>query len=276
VAIEAAGVRKTHTVTLRTGNSSASLGSVELTTDLPSLEGVPGGSVQYALQLTNRGAERLVALSVPDLPGSYAATFTVGGSRVQTVQLDAGASRDIALNVGIPSLGNASIANAVHLTANVSSLDDGRVLASLPLILTVTGAERLELSGRNWFASTTPGSPVEATLTLRNTGTAAAFGIVLAAEAPSGWDAEFDPARVERLGAGESVDVTLRALTAATTAEGRYVLDVSARSSASAARERSFSVEVAQPEGPSQLPWLLAAGVAVVGGIAVIVYLRRK
>jgi hypothetical protein len=282
VVVESGGARRAYAVVLRGEDAAgaAPLRGVELATELPSLEASPGGSAQYALTLTNRGPERHVALGTSGLPEAYATAFTIQGSRVQTVQLAAGATRTVQLTVAVPSGGDAGAGGGgprsfeawVATAGGASSAP----LASVPLTLTVAGAERLELSGRNWFASTAAGAPLEAVLTLKNSGTAAAFDIALAAEAPSGWEVSFEPGSVARLGPGEAVEVTLRATSPATTAEGRYVLDVTAQSPASAARERSFSVEVAPPDAPSPLPWLLGAGAALGGALALVVFLRRR
>jgi alpha-galactosidase-like protein len=278
--IETGEERRSHTLVLRSaeggGSAPSLLSRVEFATDFPSLEATAGSTAQFPLRLVNRGPEVLVALGVEGLPEPYTSSFTVQGSRVQTVLLGSGATRDVTLSVGVPSSGNESGGPPLRFDAWVATAGAaGQRLASAPLTLTVSGAAQLELAGRNWFATAEPGQVFEATLDVYNRGTAAAHDVALAVDGPSGWEVTFTPARIARLGPGETAKVAMRVAAPEGTSDGRYVLDVGAESPVGNARERSFSVEMAHP-APSQLPWLLAAGLAGVGAVALVVRARRR
>ena len=85
------------------------------------------------------------------------------------------------------------------------------------------------------------------TFTLENSGTAAIDNIAFAAEGPEGWEAGFDPKEVTSLEAGESerIDVTMGVPSAS--AEGDYMITLTASGTQASAKEVDFRVTVKVP-----------------------------
>jgi hypothetical protein len=245
-------------------------GSARLEADSPSVQGTPGSTVEYRLRLTNRGGERVFSLSTSGLPESYTATFTAQGSRVQTLRLGAGESKDLTLSVAVPA-GAAANGTALSFSA-VARSGSGRAEAALGL--QPTGQPRLDLAGRSWLLAS-ESRTVQASIVVRNPGTATAYDVAVAVEVPAGWTATVEPARVARIdpGAEATVAVTLEA--PPSTADGQYVLDVNAQASGAVARERSLTLELTSPP-PSRLPWVVGALLLAGGAAFLVVRMRRR
>lgn len=245
---------------------------LELTTDLPSREGEPGGAVSYSLTLANEGSERLASLHAAGLPQGYTARFSIGGSAASDVLLPADGSRTVVATVTLPEGAGRDAGTSLPFEVRAVAGEEEAVAS---LTLSVRGAGKLELQGQNWFTSLAPGGTQSVTVTLRNTGSAALHDVTPDATRPTGWRVSFDPATLDKLDPGEARSVKVTVEPPPDVGSGRYVLDVTAASSDVSARPRSLSVEIVE-ESSSSLGWLVGAGLAGLVAVALVVKLRRR
>ncbi|HET6399523.1 MAG TPA: NEW3 domain-containing protein, partial [Candidatus Thermoplasmatota archaeon] len=271
VVVEHPGRTERYPVQLRAAASStsSSAGTVDLSAGLPTVETVPGGTATFELRLENLGGQGTFSLAAEGLPSGFAPQFTAGGTRTQAVTLDGGASRSVTLAVTVPAG-----ASAGPVTFRATVREDGALVGERELTVHVGGAARLELTGRNWFVDV-PGSSAVVPVRVRNSGSAAAYDVYLSANAPPGWDVDVRPNPQAALEPGEEAEFELRIQPPAGTSDGRYVLDVLARSSTAVSRERTLTLEIDSP-APSRLPWLLGALLLVGLAVTAVVRIRRR
>src|SRR5690606_6846909 len=114
------------------------------------------------------------------------------------------------------------------------------------LALQITGQPSLHVSGRDGLMSARAEADRTATVpvVVRNTGAAPAEGVELSGTAPSGWRVEFEPARIERIAAGEQAEVQARITPSARSLAGDYMAAIRARTEGQSA-SGDFRITVA-------------------------------
>lgn len=173
------------------------------TARLMNLEAAASETFRYNAALHNGAAEtRLYELSA-NLPDGWMLAFRVDGSQVSSLNLEAGKTQDITIEM------NASINSKpgkYNIPVKAISATDTLVLN---LEAVVKGAYKLELSTPTGRLSedVTSGSNTQIHLTVKNTGTISLKEIDLSAQAPSKWEASFEPAKINQLEPGKTTEV---------------------------------------------------------------------
>lgn len=244
---------------------------LSLTTDLPIIRGPRTSTFRYNVTLKNEGDDDLtVNLFVETAPG-FAGVVKVGGNEVTSVPLDGNQTKTLSVEVKAFQEVPAG-AYPMRLRA-----DAGDARAQLDLAAEVTGQVELaisapdgRLSGRAYAGREEP-----LTIYIQNLGTAPARDITLSASQPTGWTVEFEPKRIDEIGAGKQVEVTAKIKPSDKAVAGDYMVTVRAQPESGANKSADFRITVL-----TSTLWgvvgvaLIAVAVAVVG-LAVMRFGRR-
>lgn len=244
---------------------------LSLTTDLPVIRGPRTSTFRYNVTLKNEGDDDLtVNLFVETAPG-FAGVVKVGGNEVTSIPLDGNQTKTLSVEIKAFQEVPAG-AYPMRLRA-----DAGDARAQLDLAAEVTGQVELaisapdgRLSGRAYAGREEP-----LTIYIQNLGTAPARDITLSSSQPTGWTVEFEPKRIDEIGAGKQVEVTAKIKPADKAVAGDYMVTVRAQPESGANKSADFRITVL-----TSTLWgvvgvaLIAVAVAVVG-LAVMRFGRR-
>lgn len=183
------------------------------------LEAAANETFRYSATLHNTAAEpRYYALSAK-LPPGWFATFRTMGSQVTSVQLDAGKTQEVSIEI------NASpYSKPEKYGIPVTAVSAGDTLM-LNLEAVLKGAYAIELttpSGR-LSEEVTEGSVKEIVCTVKNTGTLPLSDVELTSQVPPKWQVTFEPSKIERIDPAGSVDVKATVSVPDKTIAGDYV-----------------------------------------------------
>ncbi|MFA5664341.1 NEW3 domain-containing protein [Castellaniella sp.] len=235
--------------------------------DLPQLTGSAHSAFDYQLKIKNDSDEDVLASLGAQVPQYFDASFTegYGTQQVSAVPIKAGESKSVKLHVH-PASGAAS--GRYDVAVQVAAAG---VQASLPLKLDITGQPQLALAGRDGLLSTEAQIDQARTmsLTLRNSGSAVARDVELAATAPNGWVTRFAPDKVAALEPGKSAEVQLSLTPAAQSLAGDYMVKLQARAGGqSASSDLRVSVTTSSLWGVSGAVLIAIALLVLVGAVA--------
>lgn len=161
----------------------------ELTTDQANLEGHADSTFTYTVNLQNRTANKQNYALSADAQAGWDVTFTSGGKQVSSVEIEAGASQSITVDVKPPAeVTEGSF--SIPIRASNSSTS-----SELALEAVITGSYGLELTTPSGLLSTNVNAGGSKTIELlvKNTGTAPLSDINLSADTPVDWEVSFNP-----------------------------------------------------------------------------------
>lgn len=136
-------------------------------------------------------------------PAGWNSVFRVDGMQVTSFKLDSNKAQDISIELTpSPSVKPGKYAIPVVAVADGGSLE-------LNLEAVVKGSYTVELTTPNGLLSeeVTEGSRKPIYLSLKNEGSLPLDNLELAAQTPANWNVTFEPAKVERLDPGSSINV---------------------------------------------------------------------
>jgi len=261
------------TVTATAADASASLplsvdvaraagGTVELTTDFPTLRGASDANFNFTLQLHNSTPQQVTFSLQAAGPSGWTVTAQPSGeAQAASFTVEAGASRSVDVKavpptgvdagsfpIGVQAIGSAGRTAEAQLTVEIS----GRVAMSI-----TTADGRLN-------ASATAGAAGDLSVVVRNDGTSPLTGVSLSANAPSGWEVTFDPATLDGVAANDAGTVIAHIKPSGDAIAGDYVVTISAKNDqATKSADIRVTVETSPLWGVMGLALILAA----VGGL---------
>ncbi|MBY0158385.1 NEW3 domain-containing protein [Paenibacillus lautus] len=242
----------------------------ELTTDQANLEGHADSTFTYTVNLQNRTANKQNYALNADAQAGWDVTFTSGGKQVSSVEIEAGASQSITVDVKPPAeVTEGSF--SIPIRASNSSTS-----SELALEAVITGSYGLELTTPSGLLSTNVNAGGSKTMELlvKNTGTAPLSDINLSADTPVEWEVSFNPKTIENLPAGKSTTVEAKLTSSDKAIAGDYVTSLKA-AAAEASSDAQFRVAV---KGSMLWGWIgVLVILAILGGIYVLIrkYGRR-
>lgn len=242
----------------------------ELTTDQANLEGHADSTFTYTVNLQNRTANKQNYALSADAQAGWDVTFTSGGKQVSSVEIEAGASQSITVDVKPPAeVTEGSF--SIPIRASNSSTS-----SELALEAVITGSYGLELTTPSGLLSTNVNAGGSKTIELlvKNTGTAPLSDINLSADTPVDWEVSFNPKTIENLPAGKSTTVEAKLTSSDKAIAGDYVTSLKA-AAAEASSDAQFRVAV---KGSMLWGWIgVLVILAILGGIYVLIrkYGRR-
>lgn len=242
----------------------------ELTTDQANLEGHADSTFTYTVNLQNRTANKQNYALSADAQAGWDVTFTSGGKQVSSVEIEAGASQSITVDVKPPAEVTEGSFSIPIRASNSSTSSD------LALEAVITGSYGLELTTPSGLLSTNVNAGGSKTIELlvKNTGTAPLSDINLSADTPVDWEVSFNPKTIENLPAGKSTTVEAKLTSSDKAIAGDYVTSLKA-AAAEASSDAQFRVAV---KGSMLWGWIgVLVILAILGGIYVLIrkYGRR-
>jgi uncharacterized membrane protein len=210
---------------LRLRIAEAVAGSVELTTESPSLRDASDATFTFDMELANNSPDDIAfqleavgpeGWNVEARPSTeqQAATATVAGGETTGVQVEVDPPDDTA---------------AGTYPIQVRAAGGGQQAeAELEVEITGNFAMTLTTPNEQLNAEVTSGRATEVPLVVRNDGTAPLVGVELSADPPAEWDVTFEPGIVEQVPPGEQAQVTATITPSGEAVAGDYIVSLSA------------------------------------------------
>jgi uncharacterized membrane protein len=189
------------------------------TTRLMNLEATAKETFRYNASLYNAASRSKVYELAAALPPGWNAAFRVDGMQVTSFRLDSNKNQDISIEImPSPEVKPGKYQIPVTATADQESL-------RLDLEAVVKGSYALELSTPTGRLSdeVTEGSRKPIQLTIKNTGSLPLDALELTAQSPSKWEASFEPAKIDRLDPGKTLNVVANVHVPDKTIAGDYM-----------------------------------------------------
>lgn len=231
-------------------------GTVEMTTEFPTLTGPADSTFSFSLTLRNDTAEDLTfALTATGPTGWLVSARPTSEDQAASATVEAGASETIRVEAE-PLATTGAGTYPILVAANA-----GERSAEAELAVEVTGNYAMTLTtpdGR-LNASGNAGSAISRSILLRNDGTAPLTAVRPTATAPSGWTVTFEPEIVESIPPQQEIEIASTIVPSGNAIAGDYVITYRASNSDStASADENVRVTI-----ETSLTWVLV-GVALI------------
>ena len=186
---------------------------------LMNIEAASNEPFRYNATLRNTTTEATTYEFHAELPPGWLISYRVDGSQVTSLRLEPGSSKDVHIEI------NASLtADPKKYNIPIQAKSDQTTLP-LNLEAVVKGSYDLSFSTPSGRLSdeVLSGSSKEITLVVKNTGTLPLNKLDFSSQLPSRWEASFEPAHIEQLEAGKSIDIKAKLSVPDKTIAGDYV-----------------------------------------------------
>jgi len=246
--------------------AQASLKESGLTARLVNIEAAVHETFRYNATLRNGTSQAYVYELKAGVPEGWSVVFRARGSQITSLNMDGNKSEEITIEI-IPSYSTTPAKYKIPVTATT-----GSDTFKLDLEAVVKGSYGLELTTPTGRLSdnVTEGRQKEIHLVVGNTGTLPLKDISLSAQTPPKWDATFEPAKVDNLLPGKTVDIIAKLSVPDKTLAGDYVTTFNVRNANSNAQAVfRMTVKTSMLAGWIGILVILAA-------VALVVYLIRK
>lgn len=200
-------------------------GKSSFTARLINIESTAKEPFRYNTSLYNGSGHTQAYDLTADMPDGWTVIFRAEGTPIAGLRLDSGRTQDIAVEIqASPSVKPGKYNIPV---VAISATDTLKV----PLEAVVKGSYSVELTTPSGRLSddVTEGRSKKIELVVKNTGTLPLASLELSAQAPVMWNATFEPAKIERLEAGQSQNVTATLNVPDKTIAGDYVTNFTVR-----------------------------------------------
>ncbi|MBO9198892.1 MULTISPECIES: COG1470 family protein [Niastella] len=199
-------------------------------------------------------------------PPGWSSSFRVDGMQVTSFRLDSNKTQDISIEL-TPSVTAKPGKYAIPVTA---TSDQGKLELNLEAV--VKGAYALELTTPTGLLSgeVTEGDRKPVYLTVKNQGSLPLNNIDLSAQTPAKWSVTFEPAKLDRLDPGGTVNVTAYINVPDKTIAGDYVTTLTA-SNSNVTSNSSYRLTVTTSWLAGWLGMLI-----ILGAVGMVYFLIRK
>lgn len=236
------------------------------TVKLMNIEAAANETFRYNATLHNGAKKTVVYELKANLPIGWLVTYRVEGSQVTSLNLDAGKTQDISIEINATATAKPDKYKVpINAISNVDTL-------TLNLEAVVKGSYSLEISTPTGRLSdeVTSGSHKNLHLIVKNSGTLPLNDLQLSGELPSGWESSFEPSTIKQLAPGKTVEVTANLKVPDKTIAGDYATTLSAKNvNTSAQAAFRMIVKTSLLSG-----WI---GIAVIlAAVGLVYYLIRK
>ncbi len=205
--------------------AKASGGTVQLTSDIPSLRGTSSQTFSFSLTLANDTPQQLTFSLQAQGPGGWDVTAEpTGQTTAASLAVDARATKAITVTATPPT----DVAAGTYPLA-VRAVS-GTQTADLQLSIEVTGKVAMTLAtpDQRLNTSATAGAAHDFSVVVENTGTSPLQGVALSGTAPTDWTVTFDPASIDAVAAGRSISAVAHITPSADAIAGDYVVTLKA------------------------------------------------
>jgi uncharacterized membrane protein len=210
-----------------------------LKSNLINIEAAASDAFRYNATLYNGTTETKIYQLQAQIPSGWWVAFSTAGSQVTSVQVEAGKSQDISIELHARPDSKPSKYNIP-----VSGIAAGDTL-KLGLEAVLKGSYGIELTTPSGRLSddVTEGSSKEVLMVVRNKATLTLENVEMSAQNPANWEVAFEPSRIERLEPGQSADIKVTIKVPDKTISGDYLTTVSAKNT-NANADASFRMTV--------------------------------
>jgi uncharacterized membrane protein len=258
----------TVSLTLDVNVQTASTGSVQLTTDFPTLSGPTSTTFRFSLNLANDTNQQITFGLEHDDPTGWTITATpTTQTQAESAVVDAGSSQQIAVTAKAPS---DAAAGDYPITVRAVG---GSTPVEMKLTVTLTGTFDMSLttSDQRLNADLNAGGTTTITFVVNNTGTADLTGVAFTASPPRDWKVTFAPTTVD-VPAGGTGNVVATIQSSNSALAGDYVISVTSRSGDSSA---SDSVTIRATVATSPIGYVIGIAILVIVGIGLFFVFQR-
>jgi uncharacterized membrane protein len=194
--------------------------------ELPVLTGPPTADFTFHAKLTNRSAQEGLINLRADTPTGFQVTFKKKYADQELTSLPVEAGKDVDLEIKVTLPDDVAAGDyPVQITA-----ESGNARAEADLKVTVRGQPQLKLTGPEgrMSESAVAGRTRALNLTIENTGAADAQNVSFRGSAPRNWEISFEPDSLDRIPAGESVEVVASLTPSSEAITGDYIVTMRA------------------------------------------------
>ncbi|MGI6098047.1 MAG: NEW3 domain-containing protein [Dethiobacteria bacterium] len=225
--LEASAGNLKSTLPLEVRITESGEGIARLESEYPVLRGPSGAEFRYRVELTNDSAhEQMFSLFVEAPPG-WSSTIkpTTGSEQIASISLEPGKTERLDINVKSPeSIEAGEYPIKVHAAGKLTS-----ATANLEAVITGTYELNVTTPSGRLNAEARAGSETPLKLLLENRGSSELHNITLSADTPNKWTVDFEPARLDLLPAGETVEVIATIKPDGQAIAGDYVVTINAK-----------------------------------------------
>lgn len=200
-------------------------GKSALTVRLMNVESTTKDPFRFASTISNGSGHTKIYELRAKTPEGWNTTFRAEGTQIAGLRLDSGKTLDISIEIA-----SAPMVKPGKYTIPVMAVSSEDTLR-VDLEAVVKGNYGLELSTPSGRLSDdiTEGKSRQIQLTVKNTGSLPLEGLELSGQAPTMWSVTFAPSRIEKLGAGQTQEVTATLNVPNKTIAGDYVTNFTVR-----------------------------------------------
>jgi uncharacterized membrane protein len=238
----------------------------EFTADQPNMAGASNSTFTFNAKLRNYTAgSQAYALNAMIAPG-WRVAFKAGYKQVSSVNIDAGHTQDISIDINPPE----DIPAGTYKIPIVA--ETGSTSADLTLEVSVNGSYALQLTTPNGLLSfnTTAGGNRHIELVVKNTGSADLKNIELLSAAPVNWEISFEPKKIDELPPGQTAQVTATLTPDSKAITGDYMTNLTAKTpETSSSASLRITIE-------TSLLWSWSGILIIIIALGAVYYLFRK
>ena len=179
-------------------------GKSGFTAKLMNIEAATNEVFRYSTTLHNGSASARVYELKADLPVGWMISFKVDGSQVTSINMDAGKTQDIAIEINaIASADPKKYSIPIKAIASSDTL-------LLKLEAVVKGSYGITLTTPTGRLSdeVTSGGQKQVQLVVKNTGTLPLNDLQVSSQLPTNWESPFEPSNIKQLEPGKTINVT--------------------------------------------------------------------
>lgn len=234
---DAADGRTAIVVNARDGASSVNLalavsvaeaagGTVELTTDFPTLRGTSTATFPFTLQLRNNTPQQLTfSLQAAGPTGWTVTAQPTGQEQAASFTVDAGSTSSVSVSASAPDN-----VEAGQYPIDVQAIGSAGRTAEAQLTVEISGSVEMGISTQDGRlnASVTAGSVGDLSVVISNDGTSPLTGLNLTATQPSDWQVTFETPTLDAVAAGQTATVVAHIQPSGDAIAGDYVVTIRA------------------------------------------------
>ena len=238
----------------------------EFKADQANMEGNSTSPFTFQAVLKNSTADKQLYALMSNPPRGWNIIFKYNFKQITSVEINANTNANITIEVDPPDMAEAGTYKVpVRAATNATSAD-------LELEVVITGSYAIELTTPTGLLSTsiTTGDHKRIELVVKNTGSAELKDIKLSANAPRDWEVTFDPKKIDKVKAGETVQIFASIKASKKAIAGDYLTNIEAKTP-EVTSKASYRISVKTP-----MLWGWVGVLIIILALGSVYYLFRK